>query len=85
MKESHDKQIQAIRDDIESACTVKVNILTRAMELLHEMELEHQRGQQWVHLDSANAWAVHALVKLEMITRIEIDGTHRGQIAGAFD
>ena len=72
------------RKKIENACNLKSNVLEKAMELLHEMELEHQRGQQWAHLDDANAWAVGALVKLEMITAITIDGAHRGQIKGAF-
>ena len=80
---SNDKKDLARRKKIEGACNLKTNILQRAMDLLHEMELEHQRGQQWVHLDEANAWAVQALKKLGMIRVIEIDGTHRGQIQGA--
>ncbi|MCK5224230.1 hypothetical protein KAR04_05640 [Candidatus Calescamantes bacterium] len=71
------------RQRISGAWDLKQAILTKAHDLLTEMELEHQRGEDWVHLDEAPAAAVNVLKNLDMITVIKIDGCHRGQIKGA--
>lgn len=71
------------RKRIDGAWDLKNVILTKARDLLVHMELQHQRGEDWVHLDEAPAAAVNVLKKLGMIRVIKIDGHHRGQIKGA--
>ncbi len=71
------------RQRISGAWDLKQAILTKAHDLLTEMELEHQRGEDWVHLDQEPAAAINVLKNLGMITVIKIDGRHRGQIRGA--
>lgn len=77
------KRKEIDRKRIEKACMTTDKMLGHARDVLMEMELEHQRGEDWVELDTMNAWGVKLLKKMGAIHLIKIDGTHRGQINGA--
>lgn len=79
MAERTEKQRQRIADQ----CDLKDNILVAAQNALQEIELEHQRGEDWVHVDAYSATAIGCLTRLKMIIVITVDGHNRAQIRGA--
>lgn len=71
------------RKSIERVCAHARGRLEATAELLHLIELGHQRGQDWVPLAEAPWHAVEALKKLKVLKVIKFDGDYFGQLEGA--